>query len=199
VASAERRPVSYRAVRRLEASSAKLNAAGWIEALTEFDPATGLRVRVLAEGGFGRIRSALKGMLDAERQATLPGRSRNTAFTADNYASQPGAAKPDGVVAVRVTPRRRDSALVDGTIFVTPAEAELVRLEGRLAKSPSFWTRSVDLLRRYERRAGRLVPVEVRSFVDVKVVGVTEFVMRYAYESVNGQPAHEEAPTLLPA
>ena len=196
-ATAQRRPVSYRAVRRLEASSAKLKATGWVEALTEFDPSTGLRVRILAEEGSGRIRGALKGVLDAEREATLPGRTRNVALTAENYVFQPGAADADGLVAVHVTPRRRESALVEGTIFVTLADADLVRLEGRLVKSPSFWTRSVDVVRRYERRAGQLVPVEVRSVADIKIVGVTEFVMSYAYESVNGQPAHEEAPTPL--
>ena len=58
--SARRRPATYRAVRRLEASSAKHNAAGWVEALTEFDPATGLRVQILAEGGSGRVRGALR-------------------------------------------------------------------------------------------------------------------------------------------
>ena len=71
------------------------------------------------------------------------------------------------------------------------------RVEGRLAKSPSFWTRSVDVVRHYARRAGRQVPVEVQSLADVKVVGPTQFVMKYEYESVNGQAAHESAPTLL--
>ena len=72
-----------------------------------------------------------------------------------------------------------------------------MRLEGRLVKSPSFWTRSVDLVRRYERRAGRQVPVEVGSLADVRIIGVTEFVMSYAYESVNGQAAQETAPPRL--
>lgn len=197
--SAEPRPVSYRAVRRLEASNARLKATGWVEALTEFDPAAGLRVDVLEEGGSGRIRGALKRVLEGEREATLPGRSRRTAINATNYSFQPGTTSTEGLVAVRITPRRRESTLVDGTIFVSPADAGLVRVEGRLAKSPSFWTRSVDLVRRYERRAGRLVPVEVRSLTDVRIIGVTEFVMSYAYESVDGQPAHDENPTPLRA
>jgi len=89
---------------------------------------------------------------------------------------------------------RRDAALVDGTIFVTAAGADLVRVEGRLAKSPSFWTRSVDVVRRYARRAGRVVLVEVRSRADVKMAGPSEFVMRYEYETVNGQAAAQDGP-----
>jgi hypothetical protein len=199
VTSAERGPVAYRAVRRLEASSTRLKMTGWVEALTEFDPVTGLRVRILAEDGSGRVRSALKGMLETERQAALPGKSRRSAISAENYRFQVGEADALGLIAVRLTPRRRDSTLVDGTIFVSRADAEPVRLEGRLAKSPSFWTRSIDLVRHYERRAGRLVPVEVRSLTDIRIVGVSEFVMRYAYESVDGQPATEEPSTLLRA
>jgi hypothetical protein len=196
-ASAQRRPVPYRAVRRLEATSAKLNANGWVEALTEFDPESGLRVRILNEGGAGRIRGALRGVLDGEREATMPGKSSNAALTAENYSFQTGPVDADGLVALRVTPKRRDPALVEGTIFVTAANAELVRVEGRLAKSPSFWTRSVDVVRHYGQRGGRQVPVEVLSLADVKVIGPTQFVMKYEYESVNGQGANDVAPTLL--
>jgi hypothetical protein len=168
-----------------------------MEAETEFDPAAGLRYRILEEGGSGRIRGALKGILDGEREATMPGASRKASLTRDNYEFAIADAQEDGLVALRMTPRRRDAALVEGTLFVTAAEADLVRVEGRLAKSPSFWTRSVDVTRRYERRAGRAVLVEVRSLADVKLVGPTEFVMTYEYESVNGQAAHEVQPTFL--
>jgi hypothetical protein len=44
-----RTPVPYRAFRRLEASSTKMKASGWVEALTEFDPAAGMRYQVLAQ------------------------------------------------------------------------------------------------------------------------------------------------------
>jgi hypothetical protein len=178
VRSAKRPPV--------EASSDKLNAKGWIEALTEFHPETGRRVRILGEGGAGRKRGALKGVLDAERGATLSGKGSHAALTAENYVFHPGPSGTDGLVAVRVTPRRRDAAFVDGTIFVTASDGDLVRVEGRLAKSPSFWTRSVDVVRHYARRAGQL-PVEVHSLADVKVAGPTQFVMSYDYESVDGQ------------
>ena len=67
--------------------------------------------------------------------------------------------------------RRLEAALVDGTILVT-ADGDLVRVQGRLAKSPSFWTRSVDLVRHYARRAERPVPVEVQSLADVNGGGV---------------------------
>lgn len=174
-----------------------MKASGWVEALTEFDPEAGLRYELLAEDGTGRVRGALKGVLDGERQATLPGKSAGAALTLENYEFQPGTMDENGLVALGVKPRRRDAALVDGTVFVTAESAELVRVEGRLARNPSFWTRSVDIVRRYERRAGHVVPVEVRSFADVKIAGLTEFVMRYEYESVDGQAARSAPRDIL--
>jgi hypothetical protein len=197
LASRGRRAPSYRAFRRLEATSTKLNATGWIEAVTEFDAETGLRYRILAEEGSGRIRGVLKGVLDGERQATQPGKSRAAALTLENYEFEAIPAEADGLVAVRVKPRRREPALVDGTIYVTANDGDLVRVEGRLAKSPSFWTRSVDVVRRYERRAGTSMVVEVRSRADVKFAGPSDFVMSYAYESVNGLAANDVPPTIL--
>jgi hypothetical protein len=128
-----------------------MKASGWMEALTEFDPATGMRYRILGEDGAARVRGALKRVLDGEREATSPAKSGRAALTVANYEFECGPADENGLVAIRVKPRRQDSALVDGTIFVNTEDAGLVRVEGRLAKSPSFWTRSVDVIRRYEQ------------------------------------------------
>jgi hypothetical protein len=129
----------------------------------------------------------------------LPGTAGAARLTTNNYEFEAGPADPSGLIPVRVKPRRRDPTLVDGTIFVTPDGAQLVRVVGRLAKSPSFWTRSVEVVRRYEQRAGTQMIVEVRSRADVKLVGVSEFVMTYAYERVDGQAPHEVSPTLVAA
>ena len=59
-----------------------------------------------------------------------------------------------GEAALRLLPRRQDLLLVSGHAVVTDPEADLLRVEGRLAKTPSYWTRSVDVTRRYERHAG---------------------------------------------
>ena len=74
-----------------------------------------------------------------------------------------GAAAPDGLASVGVKPKRKDVLLVEGAIFVQPGDGELSRIEGKLSKTPSFWTRRVDVVRRYERMAGVRVPVAIES------------------------------------
>jgi hypothetical protein len=77
--------------------------------------------------------------------------------------------------------------LVDGSIFVQPGDGDLARIEGRLSKTPSFWTRRVDVVRRYERIAGVRVPVSIESVAHVLIAGRSTFKMTYEYETINGQ------------
>ena len=63
----------------------------------------------------------------------------------------------------------------------------VVRVEGRLSKSPSLWTRHVDIVRSYRRVAGVRVPVDVESVATLLVAGRSSFRMTYEYESVNGE------------
>jgi hypothetical protein len=86
---------------------------------------------------------------------------------------------------VTVKPRRKDLLLVDGWIFLRPENGDLVRIEGQLSKSPSFWTRGVHVVRHYERIAGVRLPVALETASNVRIAGKSTFKMRWEYESVN--------------
>lgn len=73
---------------------------------------------------------------------------------------------------------------VEGHIFLGP-DGNLVRLEGQLATNPSFWTRRVDVVRRYERIAGVRVPVALESVAHVRIAGRSTFRMSYDYLTIN--------------
>jgi hypothetical protein len=102
-----------------------------------------------------------------------------------NYVFGPAAVVEPGLVRVEIQPRRDDTLLIDGSILLTEEQADLVRIEGRLVKRPSFWTRRVDVVRRYARVHGVRVPVSMESTADVLLVGRSTFSMRYDYESIN--------------
>jgi hypothetical protein len=130
-------PPSYRATRRLEARTGSMD--GWIEASTEYAPPSGFRYTVLAEGGSGHIRNKLRALLDGEREAIARGEASRSALAPCNYTFQPSGVAPDGLVKVLLSPLRQERVLVSGAMFLRPVDGELVRLQGRLAKSPSFW------------------------------------------------------------
>jgi hypothetical protein len=77
--------------------------------------------------------------------------------------------------------------LVNGTLFLRPDDGELMRLEGELAKTPSFWTRRVQVVRHYQRFLGIRMPIALETTAAVRIAGPSTFRMVYEYESINGQ------------
>lgn len=181
-------PVPYRALRHLEAQNPHFKQSAWMDVWTEFDRANGLRYRIVAEGGSSYIRGKVfLAALDGEQKMWTNREPQKASFTHDNYEFENGVVTPDGLTAVSVKPRRKDVLLVEGSIFVQPEDGNLARIEGKLSKPPSFWTRRVDIVRRYQRIAGERMPVSIESVAHVLIAGRSTFKMTYKYETVNGQ------------
>lgn len=199
LADIEKPPLAYQARRRLEASSAKLKESAWLEAVTQYDPAVGLAYSIVAQGGSERIRRrVLEGVLEAERENSTSVEWRKGNLSHENYAFDFGGHAGDGMLKMQLTPRRRDTRLVFGAALLTAKSGDLVRIEGRLAKSPSFWVRWVNVSRSYSPVGGAMMPVVVESTADVRIAGMSTFSMTYDYQMVDGQ-AINAAPNALAA
>lgn len=172
--------------RHLEARNEHFDTDAWMDVRTDAD-ASGFRYTVLAEGGSGMVRSkALRGALDQEKRAWSEGQATRSWFTAANYEFADAGTDPEGLTRVTVIPRRKDTLLVNGSIFLRPTDGALMRIEGFLAKSPSFWTRRITLVRHYGTINGVQLPVAVESTAQIRIAGSSTFHMRYTYEKVNG-------------
>lgn len=191
LARAEEPPVEYRALRHLEAHNKHFGASAWMDAWTEYSHADGLRYEIVAEGGSGYVRKhVLRAALEGERRLWAAREPQRASVTADNYTFElhaTGSPSGDGLTAFGITPRRKDVLLIDGVIFVVPGDGDLKRIEGRLSKTPSLWTRRVEITRRYERIAGVRVPVSIESVASVLIAGKSSFKMTYQYQTINGQ------------
>lgn len=133
-------------------------------------------------------------------------RDSKTSSSDDDDDDNPGGAKAppgpevnDGVATdhlarLFITPRRKDMLLVNGAVVVAAADADLMQVEGRLSKTPSFWTRSVDIVRRYARIGGIRVPVLTESTANVRIAGRSAFKMTYTYQMINGREILAETP-----
>ena len=191
LARGESPPVAYRALRHLEAHNGKFGAHAWMDVWTEFDEKHGLRYDIIAEGGNGVIRQkVLRAALDGEQKMWQAREPQRASLTTENYVFDDSEPDREGLAAVGIKPKRKDVLLVEGAIFVVPTGdegGELKRIEGRLSKTPSFWTRRVDIVRRYERLGGVRVPVSIESTASVLIAGKSTFKMTYEYETINGQ------------
>ena len=181
-------PHQYRAHRRLEAAGG--GQRGWLEADTEFAPGTGMRYAVTAEGGSGYVRSrVLRPLLEQERQLIAADETGRVAINTSNYAFTSRGVTDEGLAEVALQPLRKDRALVTGTLLLDPSTAEVVRLEGTLARNPSFWTRKVEIVRAYTRVNGAVVPVSLHSIAHLRLFGRSTLQMVYEYSEVDHQPA----------
>ena len=186
VAQTTRTGISARAFRDLRAGTTTGKHQGWMEVETFMNPSTGLTWRVLDEGGSERTRNkVLREVLQAEAASQRNG-ADTSALTTENYFFEPLTLQRGSPLKIRLTPRRDDDKLIDG-VLTASADGYPLRLEGKLSKSPSFWVRSVTIVRCYERIAGVALPISLESTADVRLVGRSSFTMRYDYREVNGE------------
>ena len=188
------RVTQYRALRRMHARCEKLNQEGWLEAWTELADG-GLRYEVVSESGSEYIRNkVLRAVLKREQELVAQGPDR-AALSDENYTfSEPaGGSGPDGVRYVLMKPKRKDVMLLDGRMVLSPDGGELLRIEGRLSKNPSFWTSLVNVVRHFAVLDGVRVPVATESIARVKFAGRSEMTVHYEYDTINGRPVSVHA------
>ena len=180
-------PRPYKARRRLEARHG--DSTGWVEAVTEYAPTSGFRYTISGEGGSGNLRDkVLKAILEGERDAVAKGEISRSALAPCNYEFQVNGVDENGLAKVRLSPRRKERVLVDGAMFLRPVDGELVRVQGRLAKSPSFWVKTVDIVRTYERIGDAVMPVALETTAQVRMFGTATLRMTYHYSEIDGRP-----------
>ena len=184
----------YRATRRIEAENGA--RSGWLEAVTEYSPETGFNYEVIREGGSDHIRTkVLRAVLEGEQETIARGETERSSLCRANYAFQPGGIDESGLANVILSPRRKERILVEGTMFLKPEDGRLVRLQGQLAKSPSFWIKNVDIVRHYDRIAGVVVPIALEATAQMRFLGSATLRMTYAYSEIDG---HAVAPSSTP-
>jgi len=178
--------LSYRGTRRLEGRNERFNVSGWMEIATELT-AGGFHYQVIDEGGSDLIRKRVfRSMLENEEQVFASGDAARSSFTSINYELTPGDSVEPGLVKLFARPKRKDVTLIDGAVYITNTDADLVRVEGQLAKSPSFWTRRIEVVKQYARVAGHRVPVRIDSTAQIRLAGASTMTMTYDYEMING-------------
>jgi hypothetical protein len=176
----------YRALRRLEAENG--SRKGWIEAVTEYSREAGFTYAITAEGGSSYIRSkVLRAVLDGEREVIAKGETARSSLALVNYSFQANGIDDSGFANVLLSPRRKERVLVKGMMALNVADGALVRLQGRLAKNPSFWLKNVDIVRIYERIGGTVVPVDLETKAQVRFLGNATLHMTYVYTEIDGR------------
>lgn len=185
----------------MHAQSERFDHEGWMDALTELDSG-GFRYKIIAERGSDKVRNkVLRTLLEREQEMIAAGDFGRGEVTPENYEFGAETTGP-GERYISIKPKRKDVLLIDGRM-VLGADGELLRVEGMVAKNPSFWTSQVRMTRHYAKVDGVRVPIATESRAKVTFVGQARLNVRYEYETINGRPVKTAAATataaLLPA
>ncbi len=197
IAQTTRSGLAICATREMRAGTVSGKHQGWMTVQTSVTPSGAFSWNVVSEGGSNRTREKVfHPVLDTEAASWRAGNRDAAALTPLNYEfTRLSSSRPDQV-QIRLKPRRRDSRLVDGLLTVNP-DGYPIRLEGTLAKSPTFWVKSVRVVKRYGRFAGVALPTMVESNANLKMFGQSSFTMRYQYHEVNGRTLKASALTAV--
>ena len=124
----------------------------------------------------------LRKMLESEAETSRPDKRPTTRVTPDNYRFQKLGTEPvenRPAYVIQVLPKRQDKYLFEGRIWVDTEDFALVRAEGKPAKNPSFWTRSVHFVHRYQKAGQFWFPSSTESLTEARIFGATEVTIRY--------------------
>jgi hypothetical protein len=187
IAQTTRSGIAIQATREMRAGTVSGKHQAWMTVETTLASSGAFSWQVIEEGGSERTREKVfYEVLKNEAETSRMAGHDSSALTPDNYLFSAVAASRPGQATIRLTPRRSDPKLIDGILTVN-ADGAPVRLEGRMAKSPSFWVRSVSMVMHYGRFADIALPTSVETLADVRMVGRSSLTMRYRYTVVNGR------------
>src|SRR5258706_685985 len=121
-------------------------------------------------------------LLESEREASVPGARERSRITSANYSFEM-IGREDvnqrAAYVIAIFPKTQNKYLVRGKIWIDAGELAIVRIEGKPAKNPSFWTKSVQFVHNYQKSGSVWVPVSDRSVTDARFVGSTELTIEY--------------------
>jgi hypothetical protein len=199
LAKDEQALTQYRGLRRMHAKSDRFDdQEAWMEVWTELDE-QGFRYEIVNERGADYVRNkVLKTVLIREQEIIAAGHADRAALTEENYVFTDDGMR-DGFRHVLLKPKRKEVMLVEGRMVLSRDGSDLLRVEGRLAKNPSFWTSLVNVTRHFANVDGVRVPVSTESIAKIKFAGRSRMDVYYEYESINGRPVSTAARRTLAA
>ncbi|HXE76593.1 MAG TPA: hypothetical protein VNN18_13290 [Candidatus Xenobia bacterium] len=144
------------------------------------------------EGSAFLIKQVFSRMMEGEKDSVQPENKQRSAMTPENYEFRlVGQETLRGRPAhkLEVIPRREDTFLIRGHIWVDAEDYAVVRAEGRVVKRPSFWTRTVDIVRTFKKVGPFWLPDRTESVNEILFFGTTHVTLENGDYRVRLKPS----------
>lgn len=185
----------YTGSRRYVLENHRLNKRAEMLVSVKCDSNGAKHFEVVSEEGWKSANNhVIRKMLESETETSQPQIRPTTSLTPENYRFQMLGndsldARPTYVI--QVDPKRKDKYLFEGRIWVDAMDFAVVRVEGKPAKNPSFWTRSVNFVQQYYKSGTFWFPFSTESVTEARIFGKTEVTISY----FDYQPNSSAAPS----
>ncbi len=162
---------------------------------TTYRKGAGKSYKILSQRGSEIMqRLVLAPLQDNEKTINLPGNVEKSWFTSANYEMK---LKPGGIqrldgrdcLALAITPRRKASNMIEGTLWVDANDDSIVEIEGVASKSPSVFAGPPRMMRRYENRNGFAMAIHARAETNSFLFGRTVVIIDYRDYQIQLAPA----------
>jgi hypothetical protein len=173
----------YTGSRRYVLENQRLNKRAELLVSVKCDPDGTKHFEVVSEQGWNSAnKRVLRKMLESETETSQPQVRPSTSVSPENYrfqmlASEFLEARP--VYVIQVLPKREDKYLFEGRIWIDAEDFAVTRVEGKPAKNPSFWARSVHFVQQYHKSGDFWFPFSTESVTEARIFGKTEVTISY--------------------
>jgi hypothetical protein len=152
--------------------------------------------KIIETEGSDRGEKVVRKILDHEAAAEKLNPSP-TAIVRGNYDfTDQGRQMFEGVncYVLGLKPKREEPSLIEGKAWIDPNTFAVRKIEGRMAKSPSWWVKDVDLVVNFGEVGGLWMQTASHAVADVRVIG------RYTVQGrvLDVQTATSEAANIPP-
>ena len=138
---------------------------------------------VVSEDGWKAAhKHVLHKMLESETETSRPEKRAGARLNSENYGfSLIGTELTAGRTAyvLELRPKRNEKYLFEGRIWVDAEDYALVRAEGKPAKKPSFWTKSIHFVQVYKKCGPVWFPLSTESVTEAHLFGTTDLSIEY--------------------
>lgn len=136
---------------------------------TTYRKGVGKSYKVLSQSGSGLIQHfGLRPLLDNEKKINEPTKVQNSWFTSANYEMHVSPAEQRVIegrtcTAVAIHPRRKAPNMIEGTLWVYPADGAICEVNGIASESPSIFSGSTQMMRQYRKIDGYAMATHARA------------------------------------
>jgi len=182
---AQRRTLAdgYQGMRRYVLENDRMHKQAKLVARVEAEGNGAKHFEIIEEDGWKAAhKHVFRKMLASEEEASSPQERPKTQVAPQNYDFRMVGTEMIGgrlAYAVDVTPKRQEERLFAGRIWIDAQDYALVQVEGKPAKNPSFWIKSIHFVHTYKKSGPLWFPSSTESVTNARLFGTTKVTIHY--------------------